>query len=230
MARKAIDITERLLSLPFIAGLASEDMARLAAGTTEMHVSRGTVIFQEGSACAGLYFVVSGQVKLSFRTDRGQEKVLRLAGEGTSLGEPPLFLGKCHLTTAEAITDTKLLHVAKDVVLAEVAQNAAFASRIITELCQQLHDRTLDLQSYLLLSARERVISYLVSQLPAGVNGVPVVILLPAKKGTIASRLHLTQEHFSRILHELTVAKLIEVDGRKVRIPDVYRLTSRPST
>jgi CRP/FNR family transcriptional regulator, dissimilatory nitrate respiration regulator len=230
MARKAIGITERLLSLPIMAGIASEDVARLAAGTTEVRASRGTVLYREGSECTGLYFVVTGQVKLSFRTDRGQEKVLRLVGEGMSLGEPTLFLGKCHLTTAEAIADTKFLHVAKDVVLAEVAQNAAFASRIITELCQQLHDRTLDLQSYLLLSARQRVISYLLSQLPTGVNGMPVAIMLPAKKGIIASRLHLTQEHFSRILHELAVAKLIEVEGRTVRIPDAYRLTSQRNT
>src|SRR5262245_53268651 len=105
MARKAIGITERLVSLPFSAGLASEDVARLAAGTTEMDAPRGSVLFREGSACTGLYFVVSGQVKISFRTETRQEKVLRLAGEGKSLGEPPLFLGKCHLTTGEAIVD-----------------------------------------------------------------------------------------------------------------------------
>ena len=227
MARKAIGITERLLSLPFIAGLASEDVTRLAAGATEMHAARGTVLFREGSACTGLYFVVAGQVKLSFQTDRGQEKVLRLAGEGESLGEPALFLRRCHLMTAEAIADTKVLHVPKDVVLAEVARSAAFASRIITELCQQLHDRMLDLQSYLLLSGRQRVVSYLLSQLPPEVNGSPVVVTLPAQKAIIASRLNLTHEHFSRILHELAAAELIRVNGRTVRIPDVGRLRSR---
>jgi CRP-like cAMP-binding protein len=40
----------------------------------------------------------------------------------------------------------------------------------------------------------------------------------------IASRLNMTPEHFSRILHDLSSAGLIEVNGRAVRIPDLERL------
>ena len=49
-------------------------------------------------------------------------------------------------------------------------------------------------------------------------------IRLPTSKGTIASRLNLTQEHFSRILNELTSSGLIEVEGRTIHIPDIGRL------
>jgi CRP-like cAMP-binding protein len=51
--------------------------------------------------------------------------------------------------------------------------------------------------------------------------------LLPAQKNIIASRLNLTHEHFSRILHEFAAEALIEVEGRTVRIPDVYRLQAQ---
>jgi hypothetical protein len=34
----------------------------------------------------------------------------------------------------------------------------------------------------------------------------------------------MTPEHFSRILHDLGEAGLIEVNGRAVRIPDLERL------
>ena len=43
-------------------------------------------------------------------------------------------------------------------------------------------------------------------------------------QSTIASRLNLTPEHFSRILHELSEAGLIRVEGRTVHIPDVGNL------
>jgi hypothetical protein len=49
---------------------------------------------------------------------------------------------------------------------------------------------------------------------------------LPASKATIASRLSLTPEYFSRILHELEAAGLIRIDGRAIRIPDSQRLAS----
>jgi CRP-like cAMP-binding protein len=51
-----------------------------------------------------------------------------------------------------------------------------------------------------------------------------VTVSLPATKATIASRLSLTPEYFSRVLHELSSAGLIEVDRRDVRIPDAARL------
>jgi CRP-like cAMP-binding protein len=47
-------------------------------------------------------------------------------------------------------------------------------------------------------------------------------------KAIVASRLNLTPEHFSRILHELVSAKLIEVDGRAIRILDPRRLRELP--
>ena len=51
-----------------------------------------------------------------------------------------------------------------------------------------------------------------------------LTVTLPTNKGIIASRLNLTQEHFSRILHELTELGLIVVEGRKIHIPDIDRL------
>jgi CRP-like cAMP-binding protein len=61
------------------------------------------------------------------------------------------------------------------------------------------------------------------------VNGAPVAIRLPAKKSIIASRLNLTQEHFSRILHEIQAAGLVEIRGREIRLLDVGRLRTYPA-
>ena len=47
---------------------------------------------------------------------------------------------------------------------------------------------------------------------------------LPIAKGVIASRLNLTQEHFSRILHDLADGGLIEVHGRRIHVPNLKRL------
>ena len=47
---------------------------------------------------------------------------------------------------------------------------------------------------------------------------------LSAGKSVIASRLNMTPEHFSRILHDLSAAGLIAVEGRSVRVLDLERL------
>ena len=58
---------------------------------------------------------------------------------------------------------------------------------------------------------------------PASIIGV---LQTPERKGLIASRLNVTQEHLSRILRELTIKQLIVVNGAHVIIPDVGRLES----
>lgn len=226
MLKSVTRTLERLLSLALFKGLGKAELGRFASGATEIPVEDGSIVFREGDLCTGLHFVVEGQVKLSLQTERGHEKVVQLVGEGESLGECILFLGERHIMTAEAIADTTLLHLEKEVVLLELGRNPEFGQRVIRELCHQLHQRTLDLQSYMLLSGTQRVVNYLLSQLPEGVPGRAAAIVLPAKKGIIASRLNLTHEHFSRILRDLATGGLIKVDGRTVRIPDVSRLRS----
>lgn len=82
-----------------------------------------------------------------------------------------------------------------------------------------------DVESYSLRSGKQRIIGYLLQELPdRDQDGSSVAIQLTTSKGIIASRLNLTQEHFSRILHDLISLGLIVVDGRNILIPDVARL------
>ena len=45
-------------------------------------------------------------------------------------------------------------------------------------------------------------------------------------KCVLASRLNLTQEHFSRLLHDLSELGLIRVTGRRLTIPSLMRLSA----
>ena len=87
-----------------------------------------------------------------------------------------------------------------------------------------------DVQAYALHSGVERVIGYLLRDLPdesdlaAGAQRV----VLPVSKATIASRLSMTPEYFSRVLRELEGKGLIEIDKREIRIPDPKRLMQSP--
>jgi len=96
---------------------------------------------------------------------------------------------------------------------------------MLAGLSARLHSLIGDVESYSLRSSTQRVIGYLLqqeSEMPHP-NG-EIQISLPASKMVIASRLNITPETFSRILHNLTEADLITVDGKSVRIPDIGKL------
>ena len=48
-----------------------------------------------------------------------------------------------------------------------------------------------------------------------------IPVSLPVSKATVASRLSLTPEYFSKVLHELESVNLIRIDKRDIHIVDV---------
>jgi len=219
--RPPIKIQSFLVNLPFFADVPETVIDRIAAETTEMHVPRGEILFTRGDACRGFFLVIYGQVKLSLVTPEGTEKVVDVVGAKRTFGEALMFAGKPYMVMAQTLEDTMLLHVSRDAVLREVDRDPAFARALLAGLSQRLHRLIHDVESYSLESGMQRVIGYL---LHLGADTGPQTVTLPMSKALVASRLNLTPEHFSRILHDLTEAGLIRVNGRSIAIADVQRL------
>jgi len=215
-----------LRNLPLFRELAEEEIDRIAAGSRELRVRRSDVLFQKGDPSRGFHIVVYGQVKLLFVTPQGDEKVIEIMGPGQSFGEAIMFMDKPYPVTAQALVDSMLLHVSRDVVFDEIDRDPRFARRMIAGLSLRLHHLISDVEFYSLRSATQRVIGYLLRADSDHGEQVEnsMVVTLPASKAVIASRLNITPEHFSRTLHELSEAGLIEVAGRSVRVPDLEKL------
>ena len=207
--------------------LGCDEIARFARGVREIKATKGEILFHRGDACNGFHLILSGQIKLAFTSSEGNEKVVDILRTGQSFGEAVMFMDKPYVVMAQALADSTLLHIGKQVFFEEMNSDPLFCRRIIAGLAQRLHRLMGDVESYSLRSGRERIIGYLLREeetIGDAASVGRVSIRLPTSKGTIASRLNLTQEHFSRILNELTGAGLIEVEGRTIHIPDIRRL------
>jgi CRP-like cAMP-binding protein len=227
VSRKPLQIKTQafLANLPMFSEMSGPELDRIAAATLPVHVSKGESVFQCGDACVGFHIVVYGQVKLGFTSPQGIEKVVEIVSPGQSFGEALMFLDKPYIVFAQALSDAMLLHVAKHAVLEELSRDPQFARRMISGLARRLHGLVRDVEAYTLRSGQERVIGYLLADVADSTgNGKPVEVHLTPGKSVIASRLNMTPEHFSRILHDLAGSGLIEMNGRSVRIPDLERL------
>ncbi len=214
-----------LANLPMFSEMQAAELDRIAAVTVPLYFEKGQTIVQQGEPCTGFHVVVYGQVKLGFTSPQGVEKVVEIVRPGQSFGEALMFLDKPYIVFAQALADTMLLHVAKQAVFEELGHDPLFARRMLSGLSRRLHGLVRDVEAYTLRSGQDRVIGYLLGELGEGApaSGEAEVHLTPGKS-VIASRLNMTPEHFSRILHEMASQGLIVVEGRKIRIPDVGRL------
>jgi CRP-like cAMP-binding protein len=229
MPQPKIKTSAFLANLPLFKELAPAELERIAAGTTELHVPRGEMVFGKGDPCRGFHVVVYGQVKLAFVSPGGSEKVLEIIGPGMSFGEALMFMNQPYVVMAQTLADSLLLHVRRDTVFEGLARDPQFARRMLAGMSRKLHSLVSDLESVTLKTGRERVIGYLMRQEGGGdAADTAYSVSLPVSKAIVASRLNLTPEHLSRILHELVADGLIEVDGRDIRIVDPVRLRQMP--
>jgi len=204
--------------------LTSSTLGRLAAGTTELAVKRGSVVFGRGTNATGIYVVVSGQLKLTLETPQGAGHVVELVQEGDSFGEAALLANRPHLLTATAVTDCALLHIGRQTLMTELERDLAFARQIIGTLSERLYGKTSELENVLFLKATGRVARFILDRVHSDGGKSGLRVALPVSKGLIASHLNMTQEHFSRTLRELTLSGLIRVEGIMVDVIDVDRL------
>lgn len=224
--RPVIKVEAFLANVPMFSEMSAGEICRIAAGTHALRVEKGERVFNHGDACTGFYMIVYGQVKLAFTSSHGGEKVVEIFGPGQSFGEATMFLDRPHIVSAHALADTMLLHVAKHVVFDELAADPVFARRMMSGLALRLHGLVRDVEAYSLRSSAERVIGYLLREDAESTvtSGPRQQVVILSSKGVLASRLNMTPEHFSRVLHDLSAAGLIVVDGKCVRILDAERL------
>ena len=220
----AIKLEAFLANLPMFSEMSAEEVRRIAGATLPQYFEKGQAVVQTGDPCTGFHVVVYGQVKLGFTSPQGIEKVVEIVRPGQTFGEALMFLEKPYLVFAQALSDTMLLHVAKHAVFEELARDPGFARRMLSGLARRLHGLVRDVEAYTLRSGQERIIGYLLADVPEERASGAAAVHLSAGKSVVASRLNMTPEHFSRILHDLADAGLIEIHAREVRIPDLARL------
>jgi CRP-like cAMP-binding protein len=251
---------ELLGALPLFSRLGVADLAALDARARVRRLSRGEVLFRCGDPARGFFVVIDGVMKLSVQGQDGSEKVLEVIHPGESFGEAVMLLEQPFPVTATALRPVRLLAVPLESVEHLLLSDPRFARRMLAGLAVRLHTMVRDVESYTLRSSRERVVAYLVAcaerAAPCGSRdtgglfeagrphqadepgrapgraeapGARLIVLATSKQVT-ASRLNLTPETFSRVLRELSQQGLVEVDGRRILVPDLEALAGQGST
>ena len=222
-ARRRVNI-ERLLSL--LDDTEPRTARCFAAAAKIVELPWRGVIYKAGEPSNGLYVVIAGRVKLSLPLANSEGRVLALIEPGNWFGESALILGTPHANTASAVVATTLAQIPAATVLDRLQRDRLFAAKLLTEASKRLCAAMMDTAA-ILIPARERLVCWLLDEVARKNSAADSAeIILPVPKHVLASRLHMTAEHLSRMFEDLKNAKLIEVRARRILIPSVARLKS----
>jgi len=219
------DIPAVLSRLPLFHELTAAQLEFIATDARVLSVPKGDVLFRKGDESNGFFVVISGHVKLAFASDQGYEKVVEIIGPRQSFGEAVMFIGCPYPVYAQALSAAIVLQIAKRTVFHLLETDTTFARAMLAGLSRRLHSLIGDLEAYSLRSGTQRTIGYLLQQCAEeDKTEDESSVKLPISKQVLASRLNLTPETLSRVLHDLASAHLITVQGRQITIHGLQRL------
>jgi CRP-like cAMP-binding protein len=216
-------VEEALGKLPMFRHAAAAQLRKLARRAEFRRAAKDALLYERGDPATGCYALIRGLVKLSLRAPDGAEKVLRLVGPGETFAESVLFDEQPQPVDATVLAGSELVFLPAQALQDMLNHDRAFARALLGALSRRIHMLIADIEAYSLSSGTQRIAAFL-HALADPPGSAPVRVRLPANKTVIASRLGVTKETFSRLLHELTAQGLVEVSRREILLRDPPRL------
>jgi CRP/FNR family cyclic AMP-dependent transcriptional regulator len=127
-----------LLRFSLFSSLSIEDVSSLLPYLQERRYRRGQILFVEGEIGSCVYFVLSGQIKLSKSTLEGTEQILDWCGPNDCFAEVLLFESGSYPATAEVLQDSTLLVLNNEVMPSILETNPALSVALIRTLSRRL--------------------------------------------------------------------------------------------
>ena len=149
--------TETIRKIPYFAELDDTALKELSGRVRGRKVQAGEVILLEGERCEGLYFVVSGRVKVFKLSGEGKEQVLRILGVGRSFNDVPVFDGGPNPGSVAALEPSSIGFLPKTHVLALVEKHPKVAAAVIRLLASRLRALTLMIEDLAFRGVMARV-------------------------------------------------------------------------
>ncbi|HLU46692.1 MAG TPA: Crp/Fnr family transcriptional regulator [Planctomycetota bacterium] len=198
------------------AGVGPEALDRLASIARTKEVPRGTHLFSMGQSCETLWFVVDGCGELTRTSPDGRVRILHRAGPGEMVGAVPFFDGKGYPATFVAGSDTIVLGLERERLLALLRAEPAIALAIIGGVIARLRMMVGLVEQASFEDTSHRLFHELLKRSVALQTGEfpRVVDPLPTRQH-LADAIGSVREVVSRRLSRLVEDGHVRIDGRK---------------
>ena len=205
--------------------LPAKTATELAAASHEFTMEKNESLMVQNDPADWFYYIVSGWVKLYRETKSGDEAVVELLGAGDFVGENASFEDNVYSSDAAAIEQAKLIRFPSSLLKEALATSHATALALLKIYASRTERQTRELESLKLQGTPQRIGCFLLRECKGQAKG-SCSFDLPYGKSLVAAHLGMKGETFSRALAKLKAATKVDVQGSKIRIPDIASLAS----
>ncbi|MGZ2443718.1 Crp/Fnr family transcriptional regulator [Sinorhizobium medicae] len=179
------------------------------------------VLFHQGDSIGDVFFVLSGLIRLYRVGKDRREADVAVLSKGEMFAENAIYLGRA-TASAEAAEASVIARIDSAKLRKIAAADPDVAQAFIEHLCHRGKMTEDMLAQDRLLTAKQRVASYILSHCPNGTN-TSFSFRLPFQKNILAGKLGVAPEALSRAFSTLRQSGVI-VKGRMIEIHDRHAL------
>lgn len=180
--------------------------------------SKGEDIYHQNNRINGCYFVSSGIVKIFQTGAEGKEQIIRFAKKGDLIAFRSVINQELACTSAKAVEDSVLYYIPGSVLINLLKTNSEFSYQMIRITCKELGESNCYITDIAQKSVRERlaeVLTMLISDF--GLDNDKILQILITRE-ELANMVGTATESVIRLLSEFKNEKILESQGRKLRI------------
>lgn len=216
------DKIETLKRVPLFAGLDDKTLGALIERAVVRRLARDELLFVAGEEARGLYVVLKGAVR-AFRTGAdGREQIIHVERAPATIAEVPVFDEGIYPSTVAAEEDSTLLFIDKRHVLRLCLEHPQIALAALKLLAGRLRRCAELVETLSLREVGQRLASFLLTEARTRGQrkGRGISVELAHNNQQIAARVGSVREVVSRALARLQQEGLIEIEQRRLTIPD----------
>ena len=185
---------------------------------------KGSEIYHEGSRTNGLYCINEGIVKIYKTGIDGREQIIHFAKPGDIIGYRSILSGELACSSAKALKTSVLCFIPGDLLVKMIKNNGNFSLDVLQQSCKELGEANSYITDIAQKTVRERLAEVLIKLKDNFGLDEMNELQVSLTREELANIVGTATESVIRLLSEFKQDKLIDLQGRKIRLLDIKKL------
>jgi CRP-like cAMP-binding protein len=182
------------------------------------YYKRGDILYQEGNRISGFFCIHGGIIKVFKTGFDGKEQIIRFAKKGDIIAYRSVLSNELACTSAKVIEDCQVCFIPSEILISFIKTNPSYAIELLKLACHELGEANSFITDIAQKTVRERlaeVLLFLVNDFGLDNDSFLNISLTREELANIVGT---ATESVIRLLSEFKSDKLVELNGRKIKI------------
>src|SRR3981081_112757 len=190
-------------------------LSQTGLGRKIVDLKKGQTVFSQGEPAESVFYIQSGQIKLSVISSRGKEATIAMLGTKDFLGEECVANAQpLRMATAVSLTEGVVLQIDKREMMRALHEHHALSDIFVAYLLSRNIRVQADLVDQLFNSSEKRLARALLLLAQFGKEGAPETVIPKISQETLAEMVGTTRSRINFFMNRFRKLGFIEYNGK----------------